>query len=632
MGLVFDRNMEAYKTAYPESFEALTGAFERGQRYSVGVAEVEDRRVLYAELPENSGSRTDDPEQAAKPTNTEEGAGQIQLDSLYDSSFIIDRWCASFDSDYSFKTYIVFGLGNGMFVKELLRRAGKDGDHQVILYEPDTSILKVAFEGFDLTDIISDDNVCLYIEGVSNGLFSVVLDDHIDLKKLQGTRVNLYPNYNVLYPEEYKGFLASVDMNRMIVEGSMGVEVRYGEKYYNNILSNIPNLIRSKALYSLKETVPEGMTAILVSSGPSLSNNIKELKNAVGKCLMIAVDSALPPLFAEDIQPDIYMCVDANKPTTHFQQERTKKSAIVTVMQSIPGAVKEGQAVFFEDPGNDYINAFMEKEGIRLPKVSTGGTVANSAYSLAEFLGASVIIMVGQDLAYTGEKAHADNNLSDNNEIVEATVVQTKDIYGNPVRSSTEFMIYKDWFERRIAENRGHIRTIDATEGGAYIEGSEIMTLKDAISELCVKETDISGAVERCANLFTEEQKNSFIEYIQALPAELRNIASDAKRSIRNYDKMYSMAKQGKLSKGDLTRVLRDNDAISERLDNNPAMSFVEYLIQDAIKNLSENAYKTNKDVKDEIIEASTLGKEHSEAILEKAEWMAGDLEGRSYV
>nr|MCR4655816.1 DUF115 domain-containing protein [Lachnospiraceae bacterium] len=327
MSLILDKNLMAYKAAYPESFERLNEALKGGQRHNVGIAQVEDRNVLYAEA----------------------GEGQLQLDSLYDSSFIIDRWCTSFESDYTFKTYVIFGLGNGMFVKELLKRAGKEEDHQFIIYEPDASVLKAAFEGFDLTDIISDKNVHIYIEGVSNELFSVVLDDRIDLKKLQGARVNSYPNYSVLYPEEYKSFLAAVDMNRMIIEGSMGVEVRYGEKYYNNILSNIPNLIRSKSLYSLKESVPEGMTAIIVSSGPSLSNNIKELKNAVGKCVMISVDSALPPLFAEDIQPDIYMCVDANKPTTHFQQERTNRSAIVTVMQSIPGAVKEGQDVFFED-------------------------------------------------------------------------------------------------------------------------------------------------------------------------------------------------------------------------------------------------------------------------------------------
>ena len=58
-------------------------------------------------------------------------------------------------------------------------------------------------------------------------------------------------------------------------------------------------------------------------------------------------------------------------------------------------------------------------------------------------------------------------------------------------------------------------------------------------------------------------------------------------------------------------------------------MSFVELLIQDAIKNLSENAYKTNKNVRDEIIEASTLGKEHSAAILEKAEWIIEDFKTR---
>ncbi len=607
MGEVFDRNLSAFQERYPENSKALLNAFEKPQRYMADVSEVEGRSVLYLD---------------------KEG-GQIQLDSLYDSSFIIDKWCAAYENSYTYKTFLVFGLGNGMLVKALLKRGEVTGDFQVIIYEPDTSILKKAMEVFDLQDVFSNEKVCVFIEGVSKELFTVVLDDHIDLKKLQGTGRNAYPNYAMLYPEEYRRFLSAVEMNEMIIEGSMNVEVRYGEKYYNNILSNLPAFSRSKSLSSLKENIPKGLTAILISSGPSLSRNIKELKRASGKCLMIAVDSALPPLFKEDIQPDIYMCVDANKPTTHFTEERTRRSAIVTALESIPGAIREGQTVFFEATKNDYISRFLEEENIDMPVISTGGTVANSAYALAEYLGASVIILTGQDLAYTGEKAHADNNLSDNNAIDEATIVQTTDIYGEPVRSSREFMMYKDWFERRIANNKSSIKTIDATEGGAYIEGSEVMTLKEATELYCGSKVSIKAAIEKSTDLFSEDQRQKFNEHIKALPDALRNIASDAKRSIRNYEKMYSMAKTNNLSKSTLSRILKDNDAISERLDNDPAMSFVEYLIQAAIQNLSENAYKNNPDVREEIIEASTLGREHSGAILEKAEWIREDLKNR---
>ena len=606
MSLYYDKNLEAFRERYPEEYDDLIRGLEKEQRYAVDMAEVEDRSVLF----------------------TVQDQARIQLDSLYDSSFIIDKWCTSFDNDCSYRTCIVFGLGNGMFVKELIKRnAGQE--YQIIIFEPDTSVLKRVLNDTDISAVISDPNICLHIEGISKKLFTVVLDDHIDLKKLQGRGVNAYPNYRLLYPEEYESFKAAVRMNEMIIEGSMNVEVRYGEKYYNNILSNLPNLMDSYSLESLKNAMPEGFTAVIVSSGPSLSKNIKELKKAAGKCLMIAVDSALPPLFAEDIQPDIYMCVDANKPTTHFEEERTKDSAIVTALQSIPGAIKEGQRVFFEGTDNSYINSFLEAQGIELPVISTGGTVANSAYSLAEYLGASVIILTGQDLAYTGEKAHADNNLSDNNAIIEDTIVETVDIYGKPIRSSQEFMIYKDWFERRIAENREHIKTIDATEGGAYIEGSEVMTLREAIDNYCSANNNIQSAVNDSKKLFSEAQREGFDAHIKALPAELRNVMGDAGRSIRNYDRMYAMAKTNNLSKGELTRLLRENDRISERLYNAPAMSFVEFLIQDAIKNLSENAYKTNKNVKDEIIEASTLGKEHSEAILEKAEWIIEDFKTR---
>ena len=606
---IYETNLAAFRKRYPESAEKLVAEVNKESEIKCGVAEVEDRNVLYVE----------------------KNGEQIQLDSLYDSAWIIDRWCEGVQNDSRYQTALVFGLGNGMFVRELSRRLGAEENGQIIVYEPELSVLRTVLSQFDISGLILKPNIHIYIEGITKEVLGDYLDDRIDLKKLSGVRQAAYPNYPLLYPVGYEKFLLAVRLNADAVQGSMDVEVRYGEKFYQNILSNIPAFIESLSLESLKAAMPKDFTAVIVSSGPSLSGNIKELKRAAGKCLMIAVDSALPPLFAEDIQPDIYMCVDANKPVTHFQQERTKKSAIVTALPSIPGAMKEGQKIFFERIKNDYIEAWLDQEGIKLPEISTGGTVANSAYQLAEYLGAKTILMVGQDLAYTGEKAHADNNLSDNNVIRENTIVHTVDIYGNPIRSSSEFMLYKDWFERRISDNRDRIQTIDATEGGAYIQGSIIKTLREAIDENCREELNIAAALNESRDLFNEEQKEGFRQYIAAIPQKLNEVISDARRSIRNYDKMYQMAKLNRLSKGELERILRDNDAISNRLDHNPVMSIVEYLIQDSIKNLSENAYKTNRDVRDELIEASTLGKEHSQAILSKAEWIREDIANRTF-
>ena len=49
-----------------------------------------------------------------------------------------------------------------------------------------------------------------------------------------------------------------------------------------------------------------------------------------------------------------------------------------------------------------------EKQNRILPGLITGGSVANSAYSLGVYMGAKTVLLVGQDLAMTGNRTHAD--------------------------------------------------------------------------------------------------------------------------------------------------------------------------------------------------------------------------------
>ena len=79
---------------------------------------------------------------------------------------------------------------------------------------------------------------------------------------------------------------------------------------------------------------------------------------------------------------------------------------------------------------------------------------------------------------------------------------------------------------------------------------------------------------------------------------------------------MYLLAKRRNLNKGRLTKILSDNDKISERINSNPVLGYIEYLSQDAIHNVQENAYKHNDDVFTEILEASAIGRNYADEML----------------
>lgn len=53
------------------------------------------------------------------------------------------------------------------------------------------------------------------------------------------------------------------------------------------------------------------------------------------------------------------------------------------------------------------------KSGLRWGEVDTGGSVATNAFSLLYKIGLKTIILVGQDLALTGNKTHADGTFEE---------------------------------------------------------------------------------------------------------------------------------------------------------------------------------------------------------------------------
>lgn len=101
-------------------------------------------------------------------------------------------------------------------------------------------------------------------------------------------------------------------------------------------------------------------------------------------------------------------------------------------------------------------------------------------------------------------------------------------------------MLYKKWYEDFIEVNT-EIRVIDATEGGAYIEGTEVMTLEKAINELCIKEVDIWKCINKCEPLFDANEKTEFFLWINKFPDYMKKFVSDLKKMQRNYDRIKNL-------------------------------------------------------------------------------------------
>lgn len=546
------------------------------------------------------------------------------------------EWYKQTENEYINKRYIMFGLGGGEYVSEVLNNCKTEV--KIIVYEPAASGVGQSDADYAGLKGLSSAGVEIYVEGREQDSFQNFIYQFVDYSSLQGMIVFKHPDYK-RSEEQNDGISVQLKQSEQLFDQSIAsadggirasrfVRERFGAESFENLAVNFRKLGSSKSFGSLIDKIDKDVPAIIVASGPSLAKNMHLLKEAKGKSVIISADSAVSALLANDIVPDLYISVDPHKEAKSFEDDRVKDIPSVVELTSSVNAIKEGQEHFFLfNRDNKYLENFIDEYNVDMHMIGSGGSVANMCFDTAITIGFRTVIFIGLDLAYTGNKTHVENTARYGMAIEESTVEYTTDIYGNQVKSSGEFAIYRGLIEEGIAASPD-MCVIDATEGGALVRGTKIMTFAEVISKYCTKDFSIANAIAEAEDLFTDEQKIALDKYIDDIPVKIRELSSDLRKSLSNYDEMYLMAKRRNLNKGRLSKILSDNDRLSNRINSSSILPYIEYLSQDAIHEVQENAYKHNNDVYEEILEAAAIGKTYAEGMLNGTKKALEILEG----
>lgn len=87
------------------------------------------------------------------------------------------------------------------------------------------------------------------------------------------------------------------------------------------------------------------------------------------------------------------------------------------------------------------------------------------------------------------------------------------------------------------------MRVIDATEGGAKIEGAEILTLKEAIAQECRREQDMYERMDKMPPLFDEAQQERLFKKLYELEALKEEFKLHLEKGIRMERELKEKAK-----------------------------------------------------------------------------------------
>ncbi|HEF9680341.1 TPA: motility associated factor glycosyltransferase family protein, partial [Campylobacter coli] len=350
-------------------------------------------------------------------------------------------------------------------------------------------------------------------------------------------------------------------------EDILGLNKKLAENFKNSIVShgndpldalqgieqfvyNLPSMITHpsyKELLSKRKGISD--TAIIVSTGPSLTKQLPLLKKYASKATIFCADSSYPILAKHGIKPDYVCMLERTEITAEFFNHDFGEfdNGICFIIKSIvhPNAINyltkktdnftivSTYASFIQYLKLDYFGYF-----------NMGFSVAHTLSYLATYLSHKNIIFIGQDLAYAenGNSHPDDYQNSANYESQMYEHILTIAYGGNgKVETHSIWLLFKNWFENEMIPNtrKMGITTYNCTEGGARIEGTIEKPFLWACENLLDK--DLNKPFEKLEPLSLNKQNEFLLKAYYKVCKSIEHCRDFSKILSNDFEKIQSV-------------------------------------------------------------------------------------------
>ncbi|MDP8410473.1 motility associated factor glycosyltransferase family protein [Campylobacter jejuni] len=374
-----------------------------------------------------------------------------------------------------------YGFGNGILFKALLQN--KNHQH-IVVFEKDIEIIWIMFHILDFSNELQNSRLMIL---QTNSLDIEFFSNFCSSKPFfQFSRIyflELMSHYYERFHEdvlELNKKLAETFKYSIISHGNDPLDALQGIEQF---VYNLPSMITHpsyKELLSKRKNLSD--TAIIVSTGPSLTKQLPLLKKYANKATIFCADSSYPILAKHGIKPDYVCMLERSEFTAEFFNhdfgEFDKDVCFIIKSVVHPNAIhylnKKTDNFTIVSTYASFIN-YLKLD--HFGYFNMGFSVAHMACYLSLHLNHKNIIFIGQDLAYAENgNSHPDdyqNSANYENQMYEH--ILTTAYGGNgKVETHSIWLLFKNWFENEMIPNtrKMGITTYNCTEGGARIEGT----------------------------------------------------------------------------------------------------------------------------------------------------------------
>lgn len=424
---------------------------------------------------------------------------QLELDGRILGAPIPEEQLEAYAARVSPQTvFIVFGLGMGHVARAL--RAVSDAP--VVVYEPDPGLLRRVLEAGP-TDL----------GGIP--IFTSLLDLagvwlKIGLSRLEGIVIRS-SGYSEAYPEPLLALPAAVHETFQRINITENTYQLRARVWVDDVLTNLKTIAGTVPFVGLMRKF-EGVPAFIVGAGPSLDKNVALLNEAKKKGIVIAVNSSARALARNGVEPQVLACIESHD-SSHLLAQLPYIDRVVRAFSicAAPKILETGKGPLLPiHEGLPQLEAPL-RELMHVPGLAVCGSVSTAAFSLAEALGCNPIVFVGQDLAYTSGRTHAGGTWWEDSRATAAKDGTVELSWSEALKkvghrhekepmtevpawggkgtalSGSSFTGIRIWLEAAAAlihDRNPSLRLVNATEGGARVEGFEERTLAEVLAEL----------------------------------------------------------------------------------------------------------------------------------------------------
>ncbi|MGI7907746.1 motility associated factor glycosyltransferase family protein [Campylobacter coli] len=441
-----------------------------------------------------------------------------------------------------------YGFGNGILFKALLQN--KNHQH-IVVFEKDIEIIWIMFHILDFSNELQSARLMvLQTSSLDIEFFSNFCSSKPFFQFSRIYFLELMSHYYERFHEDILGLnkkLAENFKNSIVSYGNDPLDALQGIEQFVYNLSQMITHPSYKELLSKRKGISD--TAIIVSTGPSLTKQLPLLKKYANKATIFCADSSYPILAKHDIKPD-YVCMLErdeivaecfNNDFGEFDKD------IVFIVKSVthPHTIKYLQknnrafilvstyASFIQYLKLDYFGYF-----------NMGFSVAHMNFLLTIHLKYKNIILIGQDLAYAKDgQTHSQGfihaNLHNGDYERDLDRFSTTAYGGNgKVQSSEIWTLFRHNFEKDIVNIKMnyHITTYNCTEGGARIEGTIEKPFLWACENLLDK--DLNKPFEKLEPLSLNKQNEFLLKAYYKVYQSIKHCRDFNDNFIKVYDKI----------------------------------------------------------------------------------------------